>query len=488
MDRLGIDALIAAPDERHSADVCVIGSGLAGAIVARECIDSGRDVVMIEAGPLWRRRIHTRLIERYLRSNHLRMRLWLRGSRYDRALHQSVGEPRYPISNLALIVRGGASLAWSGFAYRMQPEDFALRQLTGQGEDWPISYANLERHYRRAEQTLRVQGDHTDPGHPPRSGPFPIAPRPYEPRDDVPFTQLVGRESVMHHNWAVSADGLPLAADEILDGLERRRLKLLSSCVAHRLVLDGARRCVAVEARTVGDRSVHLEAGAVVVCGGGLESPKLLAASRTSVHPAGLGNQGGQLGHNLVSHTGINIGGPLPSGLVEGPPVPTAASRRWDSVAEQRDGKFLVLWRPRRGSGMVLNGVLEQHPQHANRVELAKGVDHFGLPRTVLHYSHDSAHVRRIAEVADLLRTMMRRQGLHVTIDDTYIHAHPMCTTRMSDDPEKGVVDRDLRVHGTENVFVCGSSSFTTGAAAHPTLTVAALAHRLGALLAHGWT
>jgi choline dehydrogenase-like flavoprotein len=41
-------------------------------------------------------------------------------------------------------------------------------------------------------------------------------------------------------------------------------------------------------------------------------------------------------------------------------------------------------------------------------------------------------------------------------------------------------------VHGADNVFVCGSSSFTTGAAAHPTLTVAALAHRLGALLADG--
>jgi choline dehydrogenase-like flavoprotein len=476
-----------APDELYTADVCVIGSGLAGAIVARECIESGRDVVMIEAGPAWRRRVHTRLIERQSRSNSLRMRLWLRNSRYDRTMHQVVGDPPYPISTAALIARGGASLAWSGFAYRMQPEDFALRELTGQGEDWPISYADLERYYRRAEQTLRVQGDHKDPGHPPRSGPFPIAPRPYEPRD-APFMQLVGPESVMHHNWAVSADGLPLAADQILDGLERRRLRLLSRCVAHRLVLDGAQRCVAVEARTGGGRSVRIEANAVVVCGGGLESPKLLAASRTSAHPTGLGNQGGQLGHNLVSHTGINIGGPLPGGLGEGPPVLTAASRRWDSVAEQRDGKFLVLWRPRLGTGLVLNGVLEQHPQHGNRVELSKGVDHLGLPRTVLHYSHDSAHVRRIAAVAELLRTMMRREGLNVTIDDTYIHAHPMCTTRMSHNPEKGVVDRDLRVHGTENVFVCGSSSFTTGAAAHPTLTIAALAHRLGALLADGST
>lgn len=475
--------MIATPDERHTAEVCVIGSGLAGAIVARECMASGRDVVMMEAGSSWRRSVPTRLIERRIRSNRLRMRLWLRRSRYDSNHHRTVGDPRYPIANAALIVRGGASLAWTGFAYRMQPEDFLSRQLTGQGEDWPISYEDLELHYRRAEQTLRVQGDHTDAGHPPRSGPFPVAPLPYQPRD-MPFTQLIGSESVMHHNWAGSADGLPFPAYEILDGLERRRLRLLSNCVAQRLVLDGTGRCVAVEARTKRGRSLYLEAGTVVVCGGGLESAKLLAASHTSTHPAGLGNQGGQLGHNLVSHTGINVGGPVPGDLAEGPPIPTMASRAWDSVAEQHDGKYLVLWRPRPDSKMVLNGVLEQHSNHANRVEIVKGVDRFGLPRTVLHFDHDPGHVRRIAEVAERLREMMRRQGFDVTVNDTYVHAHPMCTTRMSNDPKTGVVDRDLRVHGTDNVFVCSSSSFTTGAAAHPTLTVAALAHRLGAMLA----
>jgi choline dehydrogenase-like flavoprotein len=37
-------------DGRYAADVCIIGSGLTGAIVARECAEAGRDVVMLEAG------------------------------------------------------------------------------------------------------------------------------------------------------------------------------------------------------------------------------------------------------------------------------------------------------------------------------------------------------------------------------------------------------------------------------------------------------
>ena len=61
--------------------------------------------------------------------------------------------------------------------------------------------------------------------------------------------------------------------------------------------------------------------------------------------------------------------------------------------------------------------------------------------------------------------------------------AHPMGSTRMSDDPSRGVVDRNGRVHALENLYVAGSSVFPTGGHANPTLTLVALAIRLGDLL-----
>jgi choline dehydrogenase-like flavoprotein len=54
-----------------------------------------------------------------------------------------------------------------------------------------------------------------------------------------------------------------------------------------------------------------------------------------------------------------------------------------------------------------------------------------------------------------------------------------MGTTRMSDDPRAGVVDRDDRVHGLDNLYIAGSSVFPTVGFANPTLTIVALAHRL---------
>ena len=56
---------------------------------------------------------------------------------------------------------------------------------------------------------------------------------------------------------------------------------------------------------------------------------------------------------------------------------------------------------------------------------------------------------------------------------------HHMGTTRMSDDPRRGVVDRNARVHGTDNLYIAGSSVFPTSGAANPTLTIVAMTLRL---------
>ena len=49
----------------------------------------------------------------------------------------------------------------------------------------------------------------------------------------------------------------------------------------------------------------------------------------------------------------------------------------------------------------------------------------------------------------------------------------------MSADPRTGVVDADCRVHGLDNLYVAGSSVFTTAGSATPTMTLIALALRL---------
>jgi len=56
---------------------------------------------------------------------------------------------------------------------------------------------------------------------------------------------------------------------------------------------------------------------------------------------------------------------------------------------------------------------------------------------------------------------------------------HACGTTRMHADPRQGVVDANCRVHGMANLYVAGSSVFTTISSSNPTLTIVALSLRL---------
>ena len=57
---------------------------------------------------------------------------------------------------------------------------------------------------------------------------------------------------------------------------------------------------------------------------------------------------------------------------------------------------------------------------------------------------------------------------------------HHMGTTKMSKTPKEGVVDKNCRLHTVNNLYIAGSSVFPTVGYAMPTLTIVALALRLG--------
>jgi choline dehydrogenase-like flavoprotein len=78
----------------------------------------------------------------------------------------------------------------------------------------------------------------------------------------------------------------------------------------------------------------------------------------------------------------------------------------------------------------------------------------------------------------------MGRMALNVEDDGRWPEqvsggSHHMGTTRMSDDARQGVVDRNGKVHGMDNLYVAGSSVFPTSGASNPTLTLLALTLRL---------
>ncbi len=140
----------------------------------------------------------------------------------------------------------------------------------------------------------------------------------------------------------------------------------------------------------------------------------------------------------------------------------------------------------------------EQAPNPSSRVRLSERRDALGYPSADLDWrlgEQDKHTLRQLGETLDgeLTRLGLGRFEAEPWLDDgslawpadLTVSNHPiggyhhMGTTRMSDNPRTGVVDRNCAVHGYQNLYIAGSSVFATGGWANPTLTILALAHRL---------
>lgn len=467
-------------------DICVIGSGVAGVIVAKECVDAGREVLMLEAGDRVNgNNLLIRLLEKVIRDYRIpRMRLLHRGSRYQKSDYRNVGNKKYGLRGRAVCAVGGSILGWIGSSYRLKPEDFRLGSASGTGIDWPIGYDELEPYYSLSEKTLRVAGDHTDKGHPPRSTSFPFPAKLFHERDK-PFLDLLSANgwSPMHHNIALTPHGSAFTLDSMISRLERKsNFRLFPNCVATRILCSSREKAAGVAClSTIRDEFITINAETVVLCAGGIETPNLLRVSANKWRENGLGNHSNHLGRHLISHSGIGLGGWIQGPrLINGPIGTTAITRFFDSEKEQTKGKFILLWVPAPAGLLFLNVTMEQFPNVKSTISHGLSRTRFGTPQPIMNLYYSENLKQREIFVEELLHSLASRIRLKISHRRHYVNAHPMCTSRMSSNPQDGVIDSNLRLHTMKNIYVCGSASFTSGGAANPTLTIAALAHRLG--------
>src|SRR5258708_5820706 len=78
-----------------------------------------------------------------------------------------------PLQSRSMFV-GGLAMHWGGVTPRFSPDDFRHRSIFGVGDDWPISYEDLDPFYPEAEELMPVAGKQRPPPMDPRSKPFPL--------------------------------------------------------------------------------------------------------------------------------------------------------------------------------------------------------------------------------------------------------------------------------------------------------------------------
>ncbi len=134
----------------------------------------------------------------------------------------------------------------------------------------------------------------------------------------------------------------------------------------------------------------------------------------------------------------------------------------------------------------------EQAPNFDSRVKITEEKDRLGMKKIQLDWRLTQLDKRTIqvltkaiaAELGRLNLARLKVEDWLLTDDNNWSPTlgkgnHHMGTTRMSDDPKKGVVDKDCRLHGMDNLYIAGSSVFSTGGYSPPTLTIVALGVRL---------
>ncbi|HVO46560.1 MAG TPA: GMC family oxidoreductase [Steroidobacteraceae bacterium] len=502
-------------------DVCIIGAGVAGALVAAEAVRRGRTVVMIEAG----RRFDIR--DRYAQLRHFQNLggdpwPWYHEGRdgFVDSSYESIGF-QYHLEHNRMKGVGGTTLHWEGRARRLMPSDFRTRSTYGLGMDWPFGYEELEPFYSQAEWELGVAGEPGDLD-PPRSRPFPMPGFPISV-DEAHWAPVAERLGVPLCISAFAINSQPYAgrgecaaigacqicpsgarysADHHVAKAEASGLcTLLSETVARRIKVDRSGRVRHVQATTMGGADLEIRAETFVLSAHSIESARLLLLS-------GLGNQSGQVGRNLSDHVYAGTGGyardrrfyPYRVGYEkleslfwydgeerrERGAIKLEFTFEIDPLQELKDGR---LW----GTAMALHdresfghwlGVAaetEWQPNPDSRVTLhGTRKDMFGdpVPHVRLAFSQTDLRTQaRARQIGTWLLNEFGAQDVHPLTN--WFGSHQMGTCRMADDPARGVVDRDCRVHGIENLHLAGASVFPTSGAVQPTLTIAALSLRL---------
>ena len=512
------------------ADVVVIGAGASGAAFAWRLSEAGFNVVCLEQGRWGRQEAHPgRRDDRASRG----LSNWSHDPNVRRLVEDyPVGNSESPITPLMHSGVGGTTVHWTGLSERFHPSDFRVKTLDGVGDDWPLTYGELEPYYDLNDEKMGCAGINGDPANPPR-----------KPRQTHPLT--LGRDGLLlagafdqlgWHWWPAESfvsgapreDGGPGDAPG-----DRAAPGVTASADAAYWPLatrNGARlrtRCRVVEITTGDDGRVsgatycyyegemhHQPARAVAIACNAIGTPRLLLVSGSDRHPQGLANSTGLVGRNLMLHPSAMVTGVFEDDLESGryPPgnvlvsqefyetdPPRALVRGYALHMTRASGPLAAVlgpaagdvpwgdehheeFRRRFGKTVALRVIAEDLPELHNQVTLDEQMtDSSGVPAPNVRYAV-SRNTRQLLDHGTRnARRVLQAAGAEAVLVNPLLRGdgrHLMGTARMGDDPEASVVDRWGQAWDADNLFVIDGSTFVTSAAMSPTATIQALAIR----------
>jgi choline dehydrogenase-like flavoprotein len=313
--------------ERRDFDVCVVGTGAGGGVMAQQLCRAGFDVIALEWGAMLPvSRFSDDELEQILREEPF-AEGHLETYRHD---EDAVAEPgRYTPAGHCV---GGMMLRWAGWSWRLRPDDFRVLSVEGPVAgaslaDWPFGYAELEPFYTRVEREYGVAGRRgANPFEAPSDAPYPNPPHPNR-RSSLLFEK--GAASLGYHPFPLplainprahagraactyggtcQGFGCPVHAKasaysvSIPSALATGKLELRERAVVFDLPLGADGRVRGARYLDAEGNEREVRARHVVVSCNAVGSARLLLLSKSGSFPQGLANSSGLVGRNLMLH------------------------------------------------------------------------------------------------------------------------------------------------------------------------------------------
>ena len=502
-----------AVDLKKTYDAIVVGSGAAGGMAAHVLTSHGLQVLLLEAG----RKLP---IEKELRSmqwpydhprrgempssDHgltlneytVRQPPYARGMPYDHVFSYVqnwggsdysknivVDEKDHPYTGTRFAwvrarLLGGKTAIWGRLALRLSDYDFKAASRDGFGENWPISYQDIEPYYDRVDTYLGISGFKEGLPYLPdslfqRPNRFTVAEMRFREslqkmgRLITPYRAGVTTDGLKHNKYRSKCFGrgacgrraggcdIHAAFDSptglIYPAWDTGRLTVRTNATVHQVDVDPhSGKAAGVSFIDTESRKTYQAKARVVILGAStLESARLLLLSKSRQHPNGIGNSSNHAGHNFCEH----LMGPSVTGLVKDlvgkphtlddgkpgsfylPRFRNLTDKRSDYIRgygfEGESGmqifpdhaygtpgfgaRFKKQVRDRAGAYIRMGGFGEVLARYENYVDLDPSVkDRWGVPVLRFHYSFGDNERKMAADMADTAREMFEAAGFEI--------------------------------------------------------------------------
>jgi len=540
-------------------DAIVIGSGISGGWAAKELCEQGLKTLVLERGRMvehvkdyptmnddpWDNDLRGSLTPAEKQKHYKAARAGFIGKDTE---HFWANDEENPYTEVKpfLWVRahqmGGRSLLWGKQTYRWSDLDFEANAKDGYGVDWPIRYKDIENWYTYVEKFAGISGEALGLPHLPDSHFLPpmelnCVEKHVKSRIERDFSgrhliigraahltePLNGRGKCQYRNRCsrgcpygayFSSNAVTLPAANVTGNLTMRPFSIVQSIIYDdkKGKATGVR---IIDAET--NETIEYNARIIFCNASALSTTQILLNSTSKRFENGLGNDSGELGHNLMDHT-YRIGA---MGNVEGFDDKYYKGRRPNGIyipryvnlnEQTKSDKFVRGFGFQGGAGrggiqaaanqedfgaaykdrilkpgpweFFITGFAECLPYHENKVTLDRdSLDKWGQPTLAIdcEYKENEKALNRQIQIDAV--EMLNKAGLKDVVGFNNEHEpgygiHEMGTARMGRDPKTSVLNGTNQVHAAKNVFVTDGACMTSNSCVNPSLTYMAITAR----------